>query len=125
MKYHMTVGIILLLLIVNLSGCINNSSNITSEKNNNNKPLSETDKFIGRWESEDGVIFIFKENNECSMEGFFQGSGKWELKNNTLYVTLEYKDGQNYMAFDYAFSEDNTILTLTDPGGRARSYNKQ
>jgi len=125
MRYHITVGIILLFLFVNLSGCIDNSSNITSDSSNNNIPLSETDKFIGRWESDDGVVFIFKENNDCSMEGFFHGSGDWELDNDTLYVTLEYKDGQNFMAFNYVFSEDNTVLTLIDPGGRARVYNKK
>lgn len=126
MKRHLITGAIIILLTLSLSGCINSNNNIVNKNNNGiNNNLSEEDKFIGRWESEDNVILIFEYNNECSMEGLFQGSGEWELKEDTLHVTLEYTDGQNFMAFSYIFSDDNTVLTLIDPGERGRTYYKK
>ena len=117
---------VLFVVIISLTGCIDNSSNIVSKNDDEiKKDLSEENKFIGRWESDDGVIFIFNYNHECSMEGFFYGTGDWELENDTIYITLEYKDGQNFMAFNYEFSEENTVLKLVDPGGRGRVYYKQ
>jgi hypothetical protein len=100
-----------ILLVILFSGCVNNNS--------------EVDKFIGIWETNHGLTLIFYQNNTCAMQGLVSGKGKWNISDNRLFVTIEFSGGKNYMAYDYKFSNEDTVLTLTDAGGNSWSYSKK
>ena len=86
---------------------------------------SEADRFNGTWKTGQGLIFIFHKNGTCMMQGWVSGTGTWNISDNKLFVTLEFTGGKNYMAYDYKFSNDDTVLTLTDASGNSWIYSKQ
>jgi hypothetical protein len=112
-KSFLIFGIAVLTLTVGLSGCFEDNE------------VSEIDRFIGTWETEQGLTLIFYSDGTCSMAGLFDGSGTWELDNGSILITLLLQGGKNYMSYNYHFSDNYTTLTLTDAGDREWIYIKQ
>ena len=111
MKKHVIIaGASLLFLITSLSGCTDNEN------------ITESDRLLGTWETADEVILILRSDETCS---FIGGSGAWELKNGKLFITINFNDGQNMMSYEYQFSDNYKMLTLTDAGDRIMVFTKQ
>ena len=108
-KQLLIIGIIVLLVCVELSGCTNN-------------PLdTERNKFIGTWKGSAIISGIsYDASLTCLSDGTFSigftilgvpspGSGTWEIKDNTFVL-----NGQGgMMTFSYVFSNSDKSLTLT------------
>ncbi len=110
MKKHVVLILVFsILLIIVFSGCINNSN-------------SEVDKFIGKWETQEGINIEFYNEKECK---FIGGEGTWEISNGTIIIVIRFGDGKNTMSYDYVFSDDDEILTLSDVSGRSWIYQKK
>ena len=109
-KHVLIVGVALLFLTIGLSGCIDNRSS------------SELDRFIGKWQTAEGVTLILSSDETCS---FIGGTGTWEVKDGKLLITIRYEDGQNMMSYDYQFSDNDKTLTLIDAGNRLMVFTKQ
>jgi len=112
--YLVIIGAAGLLTTVWLTGCLSGTVS-----------HSEADRFNGTWKTDQGLIFIFHKNGTCMMQGWVSGTGAWNISDNKLFVTLEFTGGKNYMAYDYKFSDDDTMLTLADAGGNSWVYSKQ
>jgi len=112
-KYLFTNAIFLFLLISLLCGCIGNQVE------------NDHDRFLGTWKTDQGLIFIFYKNGTCMMQGWFSGRGTWEISGSKINITIDFSDGKNYLAYDYKFSDDDTMLTLTDVGSNSWVYSKQ
>ena len=106
------IEIFFFLLFILLSVCI--------EKTGKKK----INKFIGKWETDNDFVLIFFENGTCRMEGIFNGPGVWEIENDTIFITLRFTGGKNYMSYNYSFSNAGKTLILTDSGDRSWVYNK-
>lgn len=109
-KKLVIIGVFLILIL--LTGCIDESSN------------KEIDKFLGKWKTDQDLVLIFFENGTCRIEGTLNGPGVWEIENDTIFITLRFTGGKNYMSYNYSFSNDGETLTLTDSGYRSWVYNK-
>lgn len=90
---------IMLCIIVFVTGCMDEG---TSPKSN------EHDIFLGSWSGPGIRYFEFFSDNTCMYTGI---AYKWDVKDGSL--TLSHSNGVR-ITYTYTFSEDNTILTLTD-----------
>lgn len=114
MKKQLTiVGIIVLLVCVGLSGCVENVNN------------SELDHFVGKWTAKNftnyTMVLIFNSDRTCTIGTL---PGRYSLKEKTLVVDL----GKNVsVMYDYSFSNDYNTLTLTVLGASQYTivYTKQ
>lgn len=114
MKKITLLAIILLVVSVGLlSGC--------TELKNVMSP--DASKFVGTW-STGGYIpagYTFFSDGTCSVSGL---SGSWELKEGKLVINIM-NEGVS-IVYGYQFSEDDTILELTDMGsGHILTFIKQ
>ena len=117
-EYKKTIAILslILFLFICFSGCLNDSTAMTTD----------AEKIIGTWKADPDITLIFNKNGTCKMQGFFNGDGVWELDdNNTLYITLRFTGGKNYMSYFYEFSADDNILTLSDASDNYWFYTRQ
>jgi len=101
-KQLVIIGIVALLITVGLSGCTNNPFDY--EKN----------RFVGTW-TQQGVLIpethTFFSDGTCSVGVV---SGTYDIKDGKLVETLA--NGQMTVTWTYSFSNDDTILTLTQVG---------
>jgi hypothetical protein len=109
-KQLLIIGIIVLLVSVGLSGCVDNS---------------ELDHFVGKWTAKNftnyTMVLIFNSDRTCTIGTL---PGRYSLKEKTLVVDL----GKNVsMMYDYNFSNDFNTLTLTVLGASQYTivYTKQ
>ena len=113
------MGISLFLLTLMVSGC----TQTTSQK----------DTFVGTWITQvktnpmDGSIYtdtvIFYENGSytTSSQGIGRIPGRWDLQNGKLLIDTYYPG-----TYQYVFSNNNTVLTLTPvSGGATETLTKQ
>ena len=112
-KQLLIVSIIVLLVCVGLSGCVENVDN------------SELDHFVGRWEAKNftnyTMVLIFNSDRTCNIGSL---PGRYSLKEKTLVVDL----GKNVsVMYDYKFSNDFNTLNLTVLGASKYTiiYTKQ
>lgn len=120
-KKLIIVGIIILILTINLSGC------------NENKFKSDKEKIIGTWiyattlnESTVYVYYIFSINQTLEIIFLYTGediraNGTWNITNNKLIISLEEENIVN----DYSFSNNDKTLTLTESNGIKSIFTKQ
>jgi hypothetical protein len=81
-----------------LSGC-----------NEKNAPLSKEEKrFLGTWKGSSTHVMAFFPDRACSFLSDF--SGYWEIKDGKLIIELKY----GKVILDYIFSEDDSIVTITE-----------
>jgi len=113
-KYFIITAIVIILICVGLSGCNNDVSGIQKD--------SKLDKFIGTWSADQGITVVFNYDKTCTFAGM---SGVWEVINNTISITINYKDGKNMMSYTYQFFDGETTLVLTDVGDRSSVFVKQ
>lgn len=96
-KYQLTVGIVVLLIAVGLSGCTN--------------PFDPSAKFVGTWKDSSGmVVFVFFSDKTVNfpVSGEY---GTYEIKDGKLVIT----GAERESIYDYSFSNGDTILTLVPP----------
>lgn len=90
--------IVMMISVVVLSGC-----------NEKNTPLSKEEKrFLGTWKGSGISVMAFFPNRACSFHSDF--SGYWEIKEGKLIIEQE----TNKLILDYIFSEDDSIVTITE-----------
>ena len=113
---------ILILFTVTLSGCTQQEEQVQTDVNES--------RFIGRWESqEDEGTIIYKIFDNKTIIGNatgermnYQISGKWKVEDNTFFITSDRNDTFPYI---YAFSNDNSTLSLTwEPTRRTDNFTK-
>ncbi|HUT00342.1 MAG TPA: hypothetical protein VMY59_08505 [Candidatus Thermoplasmatota archaeon] len=118
-KQAMIIGILFLLIIAGLSGC--------------NQVDNERNKFIGTWISElkqnpmgdntytETRIFYENDSYVTTNMGLSRIPGTWHLANDILVIDT-YFPGK----YDYIFSQNNSILTITSvAGGFTENLTKQ
>ena len=123
-KQLLIIGIIVILLTVGLSGC----------NEDNNTVQSDEDKIIGTWNFSGkynnntlNASYIFSSNKSFEVitsyiDKIYTSNGTWSITDNKLYIILE---GLNKLTNYYAFSNDNTKLTLTNSSGNIVVFTKQ
>ena len=84
-KGLIVVFVFLFCLIECLSGC-------TEDENN-----SDFDRLLGTWKTNNDLTLILRSDYTCS---FMHNAGDWELKDGKIYITINYQDGKNMMAYD-------------------------
>ena len=115
-------------LILSLSGCLENSSNVVN-KNNNNR-VSDQYKFIGKWETEDSInnpnilrTYEFYENGTLlsiyivyNPSETHEGLADYQVENGKICMQTQphgaITDGDAY-CYDYTFFDNDTHVTLT------------
>ncbi|UCF13283.1 MAG: hypothetical protein JSW06_03220 [Thermoplasmatales archaeon] len=108
MKFQISICLLLLIVAI-LIGCTQSLD-------------SETQRFIGTWKSENNK-FIFSENGGISIEYW---TGTYEVQNRTLRIIYTTDDREIEEIYSYEFSENDTLLTLTDQtSGAIIEYTKQ
>lgn len=86
--------------ILIFSGCINSTTN-----------NSERSKFVGTWIDEDNNKILFF--SDGTTPNFFLGlTAYWQIKDGKLTISVSSDVTFDYV-YDYSFSENNTILSLT------------
>lgn len=110
-------GILAILLCVGLSGC-NYISDLF---------LSDDDRLLGSWNTYDLLIenigevpavFTFFTNGSLKIHLQFGGGfdvsseGTWDMKDGVF--SMEIEDVLSMTSYRYRFTEDNTVLTLTE-----------
>ena len=85
-------------------------------------PIYEKTKFIGEWVTEyipgderfvgNNGVYIFSSDETGSIGGL---PCTWELSNGQLLIN--YYEGFRSITYDYSFSDDDNILTLTNSTG--------
>ena len=89
------LGIIFILLIVGLSGCVD-----------------EENKIVGEWRDQDGdTHHFFSDGTYNSISGSTTQSGMWELKDEKLVFTTS----GGTITYNYSFSNNDKTLTLSGP----------
>ncbi len=123
-KALMLFGILLILLIVELNGCVENSSKL------------DEDRIIGTWIGSDifqGVIrnitMIFFSNKTFKTIATFEsdmitGNGNWSIINNKLFIDIT-EPNISKSKSDYKFSNNFNILTIIDSTGKSIDFTKQ
>jgi len=96
-KKHISIGMILLLVTVGLSGCFGDDED------------NDDDRFVGTWESDTGfgLSMVLFSDGSCSYAG---ASGTWEIKDGKL--SIELQGGVVSYVFDFYFSDGNSKLYL-------------
>jgi hypothetical protein len=118
-KQFVTITIFLFLLTISLTGCT--------------QPTSEKNKFVGTWITQvktnpmddsnytDTVTFFANGSYETTSLGIGHIPGRWDLQNGKLLIDTYYPG-----TYQYSFSKNNTILTLTSvSGGDIETLTKQ
>jgi hypothetical protein len=115
MKKPILISIIVLLICFELCGCINRTTKQKQE--------ADTDKFAGTWTSyensmggeivtysfkSNGTLIVNKSNSDYSLKT------RWEWKSSQIIMYNETGFGFNY---DYSFTKNDMILTLTGANG--------
>ena len=103
---------ILILLVVGLSGC-----------NENSKKVEDTNKFIGAWE---GISFYENVTFNVTLDFYKDNTAKqvtdkvhthlfnYEIDDNCLYLTLIELPEIDAICYYYEFSNNNSTLTLAN-----------
>jgi len=103
--------IAVLLLAIVFSGCLESSNN-----ENNQDPT----KFVGTWISNDSGNYSYLFGDEVTFYANGTIGSDSSLLDGTLYevsggkITVIYPDGHKGTPRTYSFSDDDTVLTLTD-----------
>jgi hypothetical protein len=118
-KQYKTVIMVLFLLTPIMSGCT--------------QPTNEKNKFVGTWTTQektnpmdgsnytDTVIFYQNGTYAATTLGIRNIPGTWSLQNGKLRINTYYPG-----TYQYAFSNNNTVLTLTPAsGGATETLTKQ
>jgi len=105
-----TIGLVLILILMS-SGCLEDDKN-----------LSESDRFLGNWETKDGSEAKFYSNGDCVFGPY---EGTWELKENMLLMTIPFTGGQNTLGYSYNFTNDYKTLRLMNAKEEILVYYKQ
>ena len=109
------IFLIISLLVISsifLSGCSEESKNLTGEEK----------RFIATWSGggQFNDVLSFFEDGTCSFK--LDLSGVWKIKDNKLTITTNTDE----YVYDYEFSENNDLLILTPEGGDIPlTYRKQ
>jgi hypothetical protein len=123
-KQILIVGIVIILLIVGLSGCQENTSK------------SDEDRIIGAWivselfqGSTRNISIIFLSNKTFETVGTYKGetnigSGTWRIVNDKLEIDIT-EPKVNKSINDYNFSNNFNTLTITDSTGITMDFTKQ
>ena len=118
-KQIIIIGIFAMLLVVGLSGCINDS-NINGETNGetNGEPnSSDEERIIGVWEREDERVFNYENDGSLHIELAADNYTYW-FENGYLYdsvenTTIQYKYSVNFTSNDvmiityFGYYDDN------------------
>ena len=107
---QLIVGITVLFIVVCLSGCNENSNQLTEEES----------RFLGTWMLGDYNQLIFYSNKTGSFNTF---TTTWEIKDGRL--TIYFTDIGGNLSSDYIFSNNYRTLTLYGPDGEPAHYTKQ
>ena len=91
-------GMILFLMILSITGCFENE-----------KHLSESDRFVGEWKTEGGIEARFHSDGTCVFTG---NEGTWQLKGDLLLITLPFTGGENTLGWSYNFTNNYNTLSL-------------
>mgnify|MGYP001604984343 CR=1 FL=1 len=122
-KQLMIVGIIVILLTVELSGCNENTSKLDEEKIIGT--WTKRDMYNGSIRSNSYIFYINKTFKVVSSykDEFLNVNGTWNITDNKLIMISEDKT----VTADYKFSElnKNKILTLTDKSGNSVDFVKE
>lgn len=100
---------VLIIFIVGLCGCLGDNS-----------PSVDVSKFVGTWTSDDkNAPYVFGDQVAFNEDGSMTYSSShkeasFEIKDGTISIT--YPDGSSRGSTSFSFSENYTILTLTDSG---------
>ena len=98
MKVLPLLLIIMMISVVVLSGCEEENPPLTNEEK----------RFLGTWKGPTIHVMAFFPYRACSFHSDF--SGYWEVKDGKLIIELKY----GTVILDYIFSEDDSILTITE-----------
>jgi len=94
-KKIIMLGIVVLLICVGLTGC-----------------MDEKSKFIGEWKDQDGdTHHFFSDGNFNTMTEGITQSGAWEIKDNKLVINVP----EGTVTYSYTFSNSDKTLTLSGP----------
>lgn len=105
-----TIGIIVILVCVGLSGCNQISNTLNPEKN----------KFVGTWNYQYGkkfncsVTFISDGTYSNSRQYCFGDSGSWNITDSKLVVNYLLNGEPAYSIYSYSFYNNSNNVTLTD-----------
>jgi hypothetical protein len=104
-QQSMMIGVLIILVCVELSGCTQTTNTMTPEKS----------RFVGTWKATTGTMTMqgnitltinLTSDGTCTLLG---KTGSWDLKNDTLVLSvLKYREAYHYM-----FSDNNNTLALT------------
>jgi hypothetical protein len=95
-KPLLVIVIIMALVTLFLCGC--------------NEEQNDLDRFVGVWEGELST-YIFNSNRTCKIGTF---NGTYTLEDETLIVNLDEGPIQGPISYYFAFSNNDTTLTLTE-----------
>lgn len=99
-KNGIVLALILLFNFIVFCGCTENTENISNDGDKN--------LFIGSWSGPGIRYFEFYPDNTCMYTGI---TYTWSVQTGTL--SIAHSNGVR-VAYTYAFSEDNSMLTLTE-----------
>ena len=123
-KQILIIGIIIILLIIGLNGCEENTSN------------SDEDKIIGNWVgsqpfqgSTRNISITFLSNKTFKTVGTYQnekiiGNGTWKIVNDKLIIDIT-EPTKSISSSNYNFSNNFNTLTITDSTGTTMDFTKQ
>ena len=123
-KQILIIGIIIILLIIGLNGCEENTSN------------SDEDKIIGTWigsqpfqGSTRNISITFLSNKTFKTVGTYQGqtiigNGTWKIVNDKLIIDIT-EPTKRLSSSKYNFSNNFNTLTITDSTGTTMDFTKQ
>lgn len=110
-KVFFIIGTVVFLLIVGMSGCVEEAIDIDTE---------EMLRFVGLWEASETDTFVFTASGACR---YVTTSGTYSIENGQLVIAL--KNGVD-RTYDYVFSDDDATLTLKNVDiGDTTAYKKQ
>lgn len=110
-KKILSLGIIVIILTLGLSGCTEERSFVSD------------DRLLGTWKNtiiETEIIMFFPDGTWASMGS----TGIWTIEDRKLIITTKTSSGNIDYTYDYSFSNDNK-LTLTRNNDISKVYTKQ
>lgn len=142
MKKNIFVIIIIVSLTTILSGCIDNSSNIVSNSNNDIKNNLNSQPIIGTWISPDiygkEYYMLTNFNEDNTFESYiwgtsynYQANGNWELIDDKQFildqtVTTDWEQYSSTDNCDYVFVDKDTLIygnsSTSSPGNAQQFY---
>ncbi len=114
--YHriMFVGVICILVLLGLSGCMDQNAST-----GNDLP-GDAGKLVGTWEGEEGLFYTFSSDGDYLVKK--TKAGTWSLEREKLII--KYSSGLNFVV-DYSFSENDKTLTMVSSSGDTFVYTKR